>query len=35
MSGPQLEIKNQIMACRWTFRKDPLELEKILSAIHN
>ena len=29
MSGPQLKIKNQIMAYRWTFRKDPLKLEKI------
>ena len=30
MSGPQLKIKNQIMAYRWTFRKDPLKLENIL-----
>ena len=29
MSGPQLKTKNQIMAYRWTFRKDPLKLEKI------
>ena len=30
ISGSQLKIKNQIMAYRWTFRKDPLKLEKIL-----
>ena len=23
------------MAYRWTFKKDPLKLEKILQAIHN
>ena len=30
MRGPQLKIKNQIMAYGWTLRKDPLKLEKIL-----
>ena len=30
LSGPQLEIKNQILAYRWIFRKDPRKLEKIL-----
>ena len=30
MSDPQLKTENQIMAYRWTFRKDPLKLEKIL-----
>ena len=35
ISGPQLRIKNQIMAYRWTFRIDPLKLENILWAIHN
>ena len=35
MNGPQLKIKNQIMAYRWIFRKDPLKLEKILCAIDN
>ena len=29
ISGPQLKIKNQIMAYRLTFEKDPLKLEKI------
>ena len=29
ISGSQLKIKNQIMAYRWTFRKDPLKLGKI------
>ena len=29
MSGPQLKIKSQIMAYRWTFGKDPLNLEKL------
>ena len=29
ISGSQLKIKNQIMAYRWTFKKDPLKLEKI------
>ena len=27
---PQLKIRNQIMAYRWTFGKDPLKLEKML-----
>ena len=35
ISGPQLKIKNQIMAYRLTFEKDPLKLEKILWAIQN
>ena len=35
ISRPQLKIKNQIMAYRQTFAKDPLKLEKILWAIHN
>ena len=30
ISGPQLKIKNQIMAYQWAFRKDPLKLEKLL-----
>ena len=30
ISGPQLKIENQIMAHRWTFRKDFLKQEKIL-----
>ena len=30
MSGPQLKIKNQSLAYRWTFKKDSLKLEKIL-----
>ena len=30
MGGPQLKIKNQTMAYRWTSRKDPLKLGKIL-----
>ena len=30
----QLNIKNQIRAYGWTFKKDPLKLEKILWAIH-
>ena len=30
ISGPQLKIKNQIKAQRWTFGKDPLKLQKIL-----
>ena len=34
-SIPQLKIKNQIMAYRWTFGKDPLNVEKIMSAIHD
>ena len=34
LSGPQLEIKNQILAYRWIFRKNPRKLEKILWAIH-
>ena len=25
VSGPQLEIKNQILPHRWIFRKDPLK----------
>ena len=34
-SGLQLKIKNHIMAYRWTFKKVPLKLEKILQATHN
>ena len=30
INGPQLKVKNQIMAYFWTFGKDPLKLEKIL-----
>ena len=30
ISSPQLKIKNQTMAYRWTFKKDPLKLEEIL-----
>ena len=35
ISDRQSNIKNQIMAYRWTFRKDSVKLEKILRAIHN
>ena len=35
ISGPQLKIKNQIMAYHWTFGKDPLKLERKLWAIDN
>ena len=28
INGPQLKLENQIMAYRWTFKKDPLKLEK-------
>ena len=34
ISGPQLKIKNQILAYRWTFGKGPLKLDEILWAIH-
>ena len=34
ISGPQLKVKNQIMAYRWSFGKDSLKLEKLLWAIH-
>ena len=30
MSDPPLKTENQVMSYRWTFRKDPLKLEKIL-----
>ena len=33
MRGPQLKIKNQIMAYRWTFGKDPQILEKISTIV--
>ena len=33
MSGPQLTIKNQIMAYRWTFGKDPQILEKVSTIV--
>ena len=35
ISGPQLKIKNQIMAYWWTSGKDPLKLQKILWTIQN
>ena len=34
MSGPQLKIKNQIMAYCWTFENGSLKLVKILWAMH-
>ena len=30
LPGPQLKIKNKIMAYRWSFGKDPQKLQKIL-----
>ena len=34
-SGPQLKIKNQIIAYLWTLGEGPLKWDKILWAIHN
>ena len=34
ISGSQLKVKNQTMAYRWTYGKDPPKSEKILSAIY-
>ena len=33
--GPQLKIKNQIIAYPWNLGKGPLKRDKILWAIHN